>query len=119
MTFKYAVNSNGRLIGTGIGPGRRVNPNDWSTGTDPVRHEKYYAYLKHRCQAKFRKEQHSLTWEQWEQLWPDHLWAQRGRSIDSLCLQQIEPGAGWHEHTVEIVTKKQHFKDIKKRNANA
>lgn len=117
MKYKYAVSTqNGRPRSKG--PGRYVNPNDWKTGPDPIRHDKYYGYLKHNAQARFRKEEYSLTWEQWEELWTDERWAERGRGVDNLCMQQINVGDGWHIDNVEIVTRRQHFDDIKKRNKN-
>lgn len=114
--YKYAVHTeNGKQKGSGK-PGRYVDPDSWCTGPDPVRHDKYYAYLKHQAQAKFRKEQHTLTWDQWEALWPDELWHQRGRKAHNLCLQQTAPGLGWHWSTVEVVPRRKHFQDIKERN---
>lgn len=114
MKFKYATSAqHGRQAPNGI-PGRHVDPNTWCTGPDPVRHDKYYAWLKHRSQARYRGEPHSLTWDEWESLWTDQLWAERGRTIDSMCLQQIELGEGWHFNNVEIVTRRQHFKMAKR-----
>lgn len=119
MKYKYATSAaQGRQAPNGK-PGRHVDPSCWCTGPDPVRHDKYYAYLKHRSQAKFRKEDYTLTWEEWESLWTNERWAERGRTIESLCLQQIDLGEGWHFDNVEIVTRRQHFKIAKeRRNAN-
>lgn len=118
MKFKYAKYSEtGRQAPNGR-PGRHVDPSCWCTGPDPLRHDKYYAWLKHRAQAKYRKEDYSLSWDEWELLWTDERWLERGRTIDSLCLQQIELGEGWHFNNVEIVTRRKHFNDIKQRNGN-
>lgn len=114
MKFKYAVHSNnGKQPGSG-GPGRCVDPTKWNTGPDPIRRDKYYGYLKHRAQARYRKEEYSLTWEQWENIWTDDAWLQRGRGVDNLCLQQQLVGDGWHVHNVEIVTRKQHLQSKRK-----
>jgi hypothetical protein len=71
--------------------------------------EKYYAYLKHRVQARHRGEDYSLTWPQWEQLWDDPKWQQRGRRSLSLCLGRLEWDEGWHLHNVRVMTRKEHF----------
>lgn len=116
MKYRYAVHTNnGKQKGENRS-GRYVDPSRWVTGPDPLRHEKYYAWLKHRSQANYRKEEYSLTWEQWEELWSDERWFSRGRTIESLCLQQIEPGEGWHISNVEVVTRRKHFADKKERN---
>jgi hypothetical protein len=118
--FKYVgkPKANKQRKGDGI-KGRLSNPDLWCTGPDPLRHEIYYAYLKHQAQARFRKEDYTLTFEDWESLWTTERWLQRGRKIDNLCLQQKEPGDGWHLNNVEVVTRRKHFADIKKRNADA
>lgn len=115
MKFKYATSAAQGRQGPNGKPGRHVDPSIWCTGPDPVRHDKYYAWLKHRSQARYRKEEYSLTWEEWELLWTDELWVKRGRTVDSLCLQQKELGDGWHIHNVQIVTRRQHFKLAKER----
>lgn len=85
---------------------RKTNPENWITGPDPVRRNKYYAYLKHKAQARYRGESYSLTFEEWEDLWQDHLWEQRGKSKDSLCLAQKDVNLGWHYDNLEIIPRK-------------
>lgn len=115
--MKYATHSNphNKQKG-GRGSGRYVDPDNWCTGPDPIRHDKYYGYLKHKAQAKHRKEEYSLTWEDWESIWPDEYWVLRGRGVGNLCLQQITLGDGWHMNNIEVVTRGKHFADIKERN---
>ena len=84
---------------------RRFDPDKWVTGPDPLRRNKYYAYLKHRAQAKYRGESYSLTWEDWETVWEDHLWEQRGKGSQALCLAQIDCDKGWHAGNVEIISR--------------
>lgn len=105
--YKYKYKP--KIKGNGVGVGKRENPNSWCTGPDPVRHDKYYAYLKHKSQANYRKEPYSLSWEQFEQFWPDHLWMQRGRQGHNLCLRMIDPEQGWEIKNCEVVTRKEHF----------
>lgn len=113
--FRYAPTATG-------GPGKRgrnPDPNNWQTGPDPIQHDKHYAYLKHKAQAKYRGEDYSLTQAEWFELWTDELWLQRGRGTHNLCLQQREALLGWHWDTVEIVTRQEHFAQLKKRNRDA
>ena len=34
-------------------------------GDDVYQRERYYAFLKHRSQARYRGEDYTLTWEDW------------------------------------------------------
>ena len=90
--------------------GRYSKPETWITGPDPVRHDKYYAWLKHRAQAKYRGEEYSITWEQWETLWTDDLFLQRGRRSDSMCLTRFNFEGEWCVDNVHIVTRLEHLK---------
>ena len=81
--------------------------------TDSLRN-KYYAYLKHRCQARHRHEDYSLTWEQWHQIWDTDLWSQRGRGRFSMVLGRIDWNEGWHKTNVRVMTRRQHF-DIRQK----
>lgn len=85
---------------------RRRTPEYWISGPDVVEHDKYYAYLKHKAQAKFRGEYHDLTWEQWQELWPTDLFLKRGRGVDDLCLSQIDPELGWTRNNLEVITRR-------------
>lgn len=85
--------------------GKHIRPSMWVLGTDTdiVTHDKHYAWLKHRAQAKYRSEDYSLTFEQWKQLWPNDKWFGRGRGKNDLCLMQIDREGGWHIHNVDVV----------------
>lgn len=116
MTYraKYIPKCEGKPLGS-PGKGRKVDPNYWKTGTDPIRRDKYYAFLKHRAQAKFRGEEYYLTWEDWESLWTPELWEQRGRRITNLCLTRPSFDGPWCVSNVEVATRRQHF-NYKKQN---
>jgi hypothetical protein len=85
--------------------GGRHPQTEWLTGSDPVRRDKYYAWMKHRAQAKFRGEDYHLAWPEWEALWSDELWHQRGRTKDCYCLMRVDLNRPWQEDNVEVVTK--------------
>lgn len=85
--------------------GRTSNPNEWLSGPCPETHDKYYAWLKHRAQARYRREEYDLTWEDWCELWTPELWPQRGKHRHSVCLQRIEIDGAWSLDNCEIVTR--------------
>lgn len=102
MKYKYAT----QIKGTG----RRQTPELWKSGPDELEHDKYYAWAKHKAQAKFRNEEHTLTWEEWKSIWTNDLFEQRGRGADSLCLMQQDIRKGWHVDNVSIITRREHLK---------
>lgn len=89
---------------------RKVNPNSWITGPNELRHEKYYAYLKHRAQCNYRQEFYTLTWEDWESLWDDELFLKRGRRGVDLCLSRIDFNLPWSLNNVVITSRREHLK---------
>lgn len=100
----------------GTGRGRHPNPNTWKTGPSELRREKYYAWMKHRAQAKFRNEEHSLTFEDWETFWSDAVFLQRGRQKDNLILTRIDWELGWHVDNCKIAPRREGL--IKVRNSH-
>ena len=89
---------------------RRTTPELWVTGPDPITHDKYYAWLKHKAQAKFRKETHLLSWEDWQEFWTQDNWAERGRRSHNLCLSRIDHLGPWTVENCQIVTRREHLK---------
>lgn len=108
MQYKYVLKP--KKTGPSNKQGRYSDPNCWKTGPDPLRREKYYAYLKHKAQCNFRKQEYELSWEQWESLWPDDLFLKRGRGCDNLCLTKIDYELPWALYNVQVVTKGEHLK---------
>lgn len=90
--------------------GRPSKPEEWISGPDPVMHDMYYAYLKHKSQAQYRKEEYSLTWDCWQQLWPLDKWEQRGRRRNSFCLTRIDTDDAWSVDNAEVITNKEKLK---------
>ncbi len=80
-------------------------PGSWKVGPDPILHDKYIKWLKHKSQAAYRKEPHDLSWEDWQEIWPDDIWFQRGTAKESLCLTMIDGEIGWTKTNCEIVTR--------------
>lgn len=86
-------------------PGPR--PLLWTTGPDPIRHQRYIAFGRAKCQAEWRGEGWLLTFEQYEEIWGDR-WHLRGRTKDTLCLSRIDYDLPWSQDNVEIITRRQH-----------
>jgi hypothetical protein len=86
----------------------RWQPQHLCQPTDYLRN-KYYAFLKHRCQARHRSEDYTLTWDDWHSAWSDQDWAQRGRSRHSKVLGRIDWDAGWHKTNVRVMSRREHF----------
>lgn len=95
--------------------GRPIVPDRWCTGPDPLRREKYYAWLKHRAQARHRKEDYDLTWPEWEDLWTDDAFLARGRNPENLCLTRIDQLGAWSRDNVEVVTRLEHLRRPKEK----
>ena len=90
----------------GPGQGRYQTPETWITGPCPYRRDKYYAWLKHRSQAKYRKEAYDLTWEQFEMLWfIEEDWNNRGKQATNICMSMIDSNLGWTVSNIEIITR--------------
>jgi len=85
--------------------GRLPDCADWISGPCPVMHDKYYAWLKHRAQARYRHEDYELSWADWCELWTPELWPQRGKQSYSMCLQRKDIWGPWSLDNCEVVTR--------------
>ena len=75
-------------------PKGKTNPNKWISGPDPIDHDKYYAWQKHRAQARFRKEEYALSWEDWQLLWREVAGQVSGRTFaDGRRLERVTNSA--------------------------
>lgn len=108
--YKYNMKQNYLPKIKGTGTGRPVNPDMWVTGPDKIRRNKYYAYLKHRSQCRWRKEDYDLSFEDWERFWPDELFEKRGRSAESLLLTREDMRAGWTAENCFVQSRTDHLK---------
>jgi hypothetical protein len=110
MRYKYSLkNPNPKTTQT-----RRKRPEKWVTGSDPFRREKYYAYIKHRAQAKHRKEDYELTWDDWEALWSDELFLLRGRKRDDMCITRVNKTQPWSASNVVVVSRLEQLRSCAK-----
>ena len=107
---KYANYVSTRIKGQCKGGGNAVNPERWIHGSDIITRDKYYAFLQHKAQARFRKEDYQLTFDDWQELWPIDLWLQRGRNADGLCLSRHDFEDGWSVENVDVMSRREHLK---------
>ena len=85
-----------------------LRPHQWITGPDPFRHKLYWPFQAHQAQAKFRGDEHLLTFEEFFEIWKDH-WHLRGRQADCICLTRIDPRGPWSKENCELVTRQEHL----------
>lgn len=86
------------MRGRGAGP----RPHLWISGPDPELHYRRTQFSRRRAQANYRQEGWSLTVEQWNQLWPLHLWRQRGKAKHHLIMTRIDPDLPWQWGNVVV-----------------
>lgn len=72
-----------------------------------MRHAQWIAFGRARCQARFRGEPWTLTFEDWEEIWRDR-WHLRGRASGDLCLSRCDYRQGWSVENCELITRRQH-----------
>lgn len=116
MNNKYYTTAN--FVNTS-NQGRPIDPKCWKSGPCPLKHEKYYAWLKHRSQARFRGEHYELEWEDFDNIWSDQDFLKRGRKNSDFCLARIDPLESWSVDNCHVVTRQQHLKrnaEFRKRN---
>ena len=90
----------------------KPRPHQWKSGPDPLAHDQYYAWLKHRSQAMYRKEAHELTFEQWQTIWnTDDNWSKRGNRSESVVLTRYDKEQPWNVDNCHIKNRKQHRAD--------
>ena len=83
-----------------------TRPHIWKAGPDPAKRQRRLAFLRSRCQAKFRSEPWSLTLEDWYHFWPMDKWALRGKGKDNLIITRINIKGGWDRDNVVVKPRK-------------
>lgn len=82
---------------------------------DDFQHELFGCWHKHRQQALWRGEEYALTPEDFFALWPPHLWQQRGRGRDDLCLVRIDDTMPWRKNNCQIIQRLEQLRKTNKR----
>ena len=110
MEYRYAPNKSYSKQGKI----RRKGPEKWISGPEPYQHELFYAWHKHRSQARYRKEPYELTFEDWQKFWikQEDFFA-RGRQPEDLCITRKDPDLAWSADNCEIVTRLEQLRRAK------
>lgn len=102
--FKYAPKKPN--IKNLYGKPRRMFPDNWMSGPDPLMHDMYYAWQKHKAQARYRGEPYDLTWADWQEIWANPVdFLNRGRRPDDLTLTRIDDFGAWTLTNVQVMTR--------------
>jgi hypothetical protein len=67
-------------------------------------------FYRARAQAEFRYEDWELTLAQWCEIWPDDIWACRGREVDDLCMTRTDLDGAWSMDNVVLMTRADQLK---------
>ena len=90
-----------------IGAPRKPRPHIWVYPNDAEKNRKHLAWSRAKAQAKFRNEEFKITEPEWmNEIWPEHLWARRGRKGDQLCLIRVDNRQEWSKKNTYIVTRR-------------
>lgn len=91
---------------------RPPRPHLWKSGPDPLDHEQYYAWLKHKSQAAYRRELHELSFADWQAIWNvDDLWTQRGNRSCSVVLTRHDKTLPWNVSNCYVKNRQEHRSD--------
>ena len=81
--------------------------------SDTDQHDQHWAWLRKKAQADFRKEEWSITIEEWFKLWSDSgLWHNRGRHKDASAVFMTDPELGWHLWNVQVCNRSQRLSQM-------
>lgn len=82
-------------------------PHTWKVQGE-IPHAQYLAWLQMKAQASYRKEEFSLTFEEFQELWR-HRWNMKGRGVDDYCLTRKDPYGPWNMANAECIPRRQHL----------
>ena len=68
-----------------------------------------FKYCQMKAQAKFRKEEFTLTWDEFQAMWAGK-WHLRGRESNSLCMTRSDWDGPWDSTNTIIVERLEHLR---------
>ena len=80
-------------------------PSTWRTGPDPEVRRHYYRWLKSQAQARFWRQEWTLRWEDYLEIFKTAPGRWGGRDKDALHLARIDTAEGWHLWNVHLVNR--------------
>lgn len=93
---------------TGVGGRPKGKPQPQLKQYPGILWEQRLSWLRMRCQAKYRDEDFTLTWEEYQKLW-DGKWHLRGSIKGCLTLSRKNWDKGWSMSNIEVITREQHW----------
>lgn len=90
----------------------KPRPHIWITGPDELRHKQYFIWLQQRNQARWRREEWNLDFDDWLIAWEDK-WPKRGRTKGSYCMTRRDPFKPWDKDNVYTVERGAHSQRIR------
>ena len=88
-------------------------PHVWKWGKDPFLKEKNIAFLKARCQARYRNETWALDFPTFSAIWIKEKWKQKGIEGDCLCMSRRNLKKGWTKDNVFLIARRDNQLRIK------
>lgn len=88
---------------------KKPRPHQWKSGPDLQDHEIYYNWMLRRAQAKHRKEEWDLSWDDFHTLWKND-WNNKGRLAHNVCMTRMDPEKPWNKENTILVTRHEHLK---------
>lgn len=73
---------------------------------DDKTHKMYRAFVRQRNQAAFRKEEWAITFEEWQALWTDETWENKGRKTHQYSMLRNDFQKGWTLDNVNVANRK-------------
>jgi hypothetical protein len=89
-------------------PGRKISL-DWTDESTAIDIDRRYAWMKHKAQAKFRNEEHTISYEEWCELWTVELFLLRGRRAQDYCMYKQDIELGWHADNVTVGVRQEYL----------
>ena len=93
---------------TGMNARGKPRPHQWCTGPDPFKHSMYWPFQAHQAQARFRGDEHTLTFEEFFEIWKDE-WDNRGRKAHNMCMTRKDSTGAWSKENIELITRQEHL----------
>jgi len=87
------------------GFGARSGPEVWKTGPDPEVRRHYYRFLRARAQARFWRQEWTIIWEDYLDLYKTAPGPWGGRDANALHLARRDTSQGWHIWNVHVVNR--------------
>ena len=96
---------------TGHAAKGKLRPHLWLCGPDEYKHQMYTPWMRHKAQARFRGEEHDLSFDEYFAIW-DGYWYARGRAADELCMTRIDPSEAWTKDNCELRIRKEYLAEL-------